>query len=312
MLVTVTPNPSIDLLFKARSLVWDDANRVAPPRSRPGGQGINVVRAARELGLEALAVTPLGGMTGDQLRSMLEAEGTPLRAVEVRAETRIFVGVRETGTRRNLLLNPRGQDLTGAEVDALADATLLAMDGASWLACCGSLPPGLPDDFYARLGAAARKRAVRFVPDCDGMALSLAARYGCDLLVPNSHEAERLLRRPVDSFETAAGAARSLLGFGPDWAAITMGARGAVCATDSGVWRATPPATDLEGSAVGAGDAFLAAAIQGLENGADAPDILLRAVAAGTAALVATGTDLIRREDVDRLTPEVRVVRMDA
>lgn len=308
MLVTVTPNPSIDLLFEAEELVWDDANRVAPGRSRPGGQGINVVRAARALGLEARAVAPLGGMVGEQLRAMLDAEGTPVTAVEVRAETRLFVGVRETGTGRNLLLNPRGRELTGAEADALAEATLAALTGARWLACCGSLPPGLPEDYYARLGRAAQKRGVRFVPDCDGMGLRLAARYGCDLLVPNSHEAERLLRRPVNSFAAAKGAARSLLEFGPTWAAITMGARGAVCATANGVWRAMPPAIAAEGSAVGAGDAFLAAAILSLEDGADAPDVLRHAVAAGTAALLGTGTDLIRREDVDRLLQDVEAV----
>lgn len=306
MLLSVTPNPSLDLLFEAGELVWDDANRMDPPRFRSGGQGVNTVRAARELGMEALALLPLGGAIGEQLRSMLEAEGTPFRAVEVRAETRLFVGVRETHTGRSLLLNPRGRSLSRAEVDAMADAALAALDeGPSWLACCGSMLPGMPDDFYARLGAEARLRGVRFVPDCDGVPLSIAAGAGCDLLVPNAHEATRLLGRPV-TWSSAGAAARALLDFGPSWAAVTLGAEGAVCAMARGAWHARPPPIE-GGSAVGAGDVFLAAAIHALDEGADPPEALRRAVAAGSATLLSEGVDLVRKADVDRLEGDVEI-----
>ncbi|NIQ56828.1 MAG: 1-phosphofructokinase, partial [Gemmatimonadetes bacterium] len=226
--VTVTPNPSLDLLFEVDELVWNDANRVAPARARPGGQGVNAVRAIRELGGRGLAVLPLGGIVGDQIRRMLEEERTPIRTVDVRAETRVFVGVREHSTGRDLLLNPRGRRLSAAEVDTLAEAALSALGvEARWLACCGSLPAGLPDDFYARLGAEARQLGVKFVPDCDGMPLRLAAAAGCDLLVPNIHEAGRLLNRPV-ARAGAGAAARALLDFGPTHTCITLGADGAV------------------------------------------------------------------------------------
>ena len=310
MLVTVTPNPSLDLLFQAEALVWDDANRLDPPRIRPGGQGVNVSRAARALGMETVAVVPLGGIIGSQIRAMLEAERTPVRVVDVRSGTRIFVGVREEGTERNLLLNPRGRELSVGEQDALAEAVLDCLTGARWLACCGSLPSRLPDDFYARLGAEARRTRRRFVPDCDGAALQLAAASGCDLLVPNAHEAGRLLKRPVPSVESAGAAARDLLDFGPAWASVTLGSQGAVCATADGVWHAEAPLV-VEGSAVGAGDAFLAAVIGALDEGAEAPHVLRRGVAAGTAALLGEGLELIRAEDVDRLADAVSVRPLD-
>lgn len=316
MIVTLTPNPSLDLLFTADRLVWDDANRIPMPRRRPGGQGINLVRAVRTLAPEAAtrAVAPLGGPVGRELREMLEAEGTPLTAVPIAGESRVFVGVRESDTGRSMLLNPRGPEITDDEARALLRATgdalapttpgddPVAGDGPAWLVACGSLLPGLPGDFYARAGRLARRHGARFVPDCDGRALAEAVGEA-DLLVPNALEAGRLVGREVSSPEYAIEAARALRGRGPDRVVVTLGADGAVAADGDGAWRARPmppdPAAALlaRSSAVGAGDAFLAALLLALDGGAATPDALADAVAAGTAVLLSEGAELVRRED---------------
>ena len=310
MIVTLTPNPSLDLLYSAERLVWDDANRIPMPRRRPGGQGINVVRAVRTLapGAAARAVAPLGGPVGRELREMLEAEGTPLTAVPIAGETRVFVGVRESETGRSLLLNPRGPDAGEAEARALLEATDRAVaeaESGPWLAACGSLLPGLPADFYARVGRRARERGAGFVPDCDGDALAAAAPEA-DLLVPNDREASRLLDRPVDGAASAMAAARALLDrFEPvGRAVVTLGAEGAVAADRDGAWHARTVHPSREAaarlasaSAVGAGDAFLAALLLALDGGATTPEALADAVAAGTAVLLSEGAALLRRED---------------
>lgn len=337
MILTLTPNPSLDLLFTAERLVWDDANRIPMPRRRPGGQGINLVRAARVLAPDAvaLALAPLGGPVGRELRDMLGAEGTPLRPVEIGGETRVFVGVRESQTGRALLLNPRGPQPEEGDLElviaALEETLEAAADspGAStgprptrWLACCGSLPPGLPTDFYARAGRLARRHGFRFVADCDGAALAEAAAV-CHLLVPNAHEATRLSGEPVTDAASACRAGRKLLRHDVELVAITLGAEGAVAVSAEGSWWCAPRipgelAADLAGgSAVGAGDAFLAALLlsldrhesEGAEGAHEAdkavPAALARAVAAGTATLLSRGTDLVRREDVDRVARHV-------
>lgn len=348
MILTLTPNPSLDLLFTADRLVWDDANRVPMPRRRPGGQGINVVRAIRALepGAAARAIAPLGGAVGRELEAMLTVEGTPLTAVASPGETRVFVGVRERGGARTLLLNPRGPDvgrdveerLMAAVMDALDHGRIAARDGpddgpgegpgdgpgegpgeggSRWLACCGSLLPGLGVDFYARAGAAARERGWSFVPDCDGEPLRVAVEAGADLLVPNIHEAERLLGRAIGDVPEAGDAARELLGMGPRMAVVTMGADGAVAATADGCWHACTIRTpalraELEaGSAVGAGDAFLAALLLSQVRGdAAAAESLGQAVAAGAGTLLSRGDQLVRRSDVARAAPHVTVARL--
>jgi fructose-1-phosphate kinase PfkB-like protein len=330
LILTLTPNPSLDLLFTADTLVWDDANRIAMPRQRPGGQGVNLIRALRVLDprSRALAVIPLGGKVGREMRSLLEAEGSPVSVVPIAGETRLFVGVRERDSGRSLLLNPRGSELRSEEADALLHTLDLATRSASstpagpraagassthaelhgWVLCCGSTPPGLEADFYARAGALARERRFRFVADCDGDALTAAVPY-CDLLVPNAHEATRLTGIEVTDPPSALRAATRLREIGTPTVAVTLGEAGAVGVADGGAWWSRPvlpadaAAEVAGGSAVGAGDAFLAAMVLEADRGAGLDRALERAVAAGTAVLLGRGADLIRRRDVDRILP---------
>lgn len=329
MIITVTPNPSLDLLFRAERLVWDDANRIPLPRRRAGGQGINVVRAVRTLapGTPATAVALLGGGVGRELSEMLALEATPLRAVPAPAETRVFVGVRESETGRSLLLNPRGAAAGDPEAAALVAAVESELDAAeeagavAWVAGCGSLPPGMPVDLYARLSRLARGRGHRYVPDTDGEGLRLAAEAGCDLLVPNVHEAERLLGRSIRSVPDAAAAARDLLRLGPRMAVVTLGGDGAVGAWNGEAWLAAPELDGplrqevADGSAVGAGDALLAALLlrlggipeAGVGRTAAHCDGLADGVAAGTAALLSEGGDLVSRTDAERVRRRVHL-----
>lgn len=339
VIVTLTPNPSLDLLFSAGQLAWGDANRIPMPRRRAGGQGINVVRAARALrpGAEAHAIAPLGGPVGDELRSLLEAEGAPLTVVPIAGETRVFVGVRESETGRSLLLNPRGPEIAQEEAEGLLAAVHRILSGppaqapgspdpgvggvdpqpgraagGAWMVGCGSLPPGLAVDFYARVGRAAHSRGARFVPDCDGEALA-AAVEAADLLVPNEQEAGRLVGRTVDGPGAAARAGNALLRRGPERVVITLGEHGAVAVDGTGAWWARP-VPPMEGerriagaSAVGAGDALLAALLQSLDDGLTIDAALVRAVAAGTAVLLSRGSDLVRLEDVEEVQTWIRV-----
>lgn len=319
MLITLTPNPSLDLLFTADRLVWDDANRLESPRRRAGGQGINVARAGRALGAPVLAVAPLGGAVGRELSEMLAAEGTPLRAVPIEGETRVFVGVAERMERRSLLLNPRGPLLSTTEADALAEAALEAVaeavgeGGGAWLACCGSLPPGLDDGFYAGVLERARSLGARCVPDCDGAALRAAAPRA-DMLVPNRHEAERLLELSAGSIDGPAAAADAASAmadeFGADVVAVTMGAEGAVLVTGGERWHCAPPAGRAEGSAVGAGDAFLAALLGALSGGRGPAESLAAGVGAGSAVLRSTGAAILDAGVAVELAGAVRPRRL--
>lgn len=307
MILTVTPNPSIDLLFTAERLVWDDANRVDSPRRRPGGQGINLACAVRALGGQSRALALLGGATGAELQALLETDGQALDAVPIDGETRVFIGVREGATRRSLLLNSRGPTVSAAEVERLLRAIerVTAQHRPRWLVCSGSLPPGMPDDLYASVTSIARGHRARFVVDCDGPALRRAASTGCDVLSPNAPEAERLLDLApgaiADERSAAAAAVELRARFGARVAFVTLGVAGAVGADQGGAWHVAAPEPDRGASAVGAGDAFLAAALLALDGGAGAERAVRAGVAAGSAVLRSVGGALLTRADYAEL-----------
>lgn len=312
MILTITPNPSIDYLFEADTLCWDDANRVEMPRCRAGGQGINLTRAARLLGGESVALAFFGGRGGHQLKEMLQAEGTPLIEVPMAAETRVFFGVREHSTGRSLLVNPRGPVLGPADEQRLLDSAVRACKELKpkWVVCSGSVPRGLSNDLYARIGAIAHARGARFVADCDGDQLSQAVARGCDLLAPNQHEAERLTSARIPSVQAAVTAAHALRGAAEE-VFVKLAAAGAVATSSAGCWWAQGPQL-RSGSAVGAGDAFLAAALVTKENGASLAETLRAAVAAGTAVLRGRGNDLLTRSDYQDMLRQVEVEPISA
>jgi 1-phosphofructokinase family hexose kinase len=301
LVLTITPNPSIDLLFEAEQLVWEDANRMAMPRRRAGGQGINVLRALAALGGDGVAIALLGGRVGAELEELLRLEGHRLVRICAEGDTRVFVATRERATGRSLLLNSRGPLSTARSGDALVEAADAAIRELAprWVACCGSVPPGVPTDTYARIGRLARSAGAHLVVDCDGELLTRALAAGCHLLVPNRHEAERLTGLPVRTVAEAAAVAAQLRAGGVDVVCITLGEEGAVAAGEAGCWHAaTPP--ELQGSAVGAGDAFLAAVLSALDHGDPLPEVVRQGAAAGAAALRSEGEDLITREELGR------------
>jgi len=306
-IITVTPNPSIDLLFEAEALVWDDANRVAMPRRRAGGQGINVTRAVRELVGDSIAVTLLGGNTGEELRSLLAAEGIDVRVASAPGTTRTFVAVRERSSGRAMLINPVGPACGPEEEKALLAALDQCVHTGDWVVSSGSVPPGFDLTFHAHVRDRALAAGARAVVDTDGPALRRAAP-GCTLLAPNLPEAARLLDRPIHGVHDAASAARALLEFGAETAVITMAGDGAVLATrlHPAVLHASAPAAPTAASAVGAGDAFLAALLLSIDSCTPA-DALRQSVAAGTAVLHSSGDALVRKEDVDRLAAGIDV-----
>ena len=307
MILTVTPNPSIDYLFEAETLCWDDANRVEMPRKRAGGQGINLTRAARELGGESVAIGLFGGVSGAELKGMLQSEDTPVIDVAIEGDTRVFFGVRETSSGRSMLVNPRGPVLTAEISEQLLDVVRRALVELqpAWVVCTGSIPRGLGTDLYARTAKIAKENGIKFVADCDGEALTKAANAGCDLLAPNHHEAERLTYTSITNESGAVTAATSLLSLAPA-VLLKLSGKGALLATREGKWIAQGPQLKT-GSAVGAGDAFLAAFLVAQEKGALPEEALRSAVAAGTAVLMSRGSDLLTRADYEETLRAVTV-----
>ncbi|HUL98129.1 MAG TPA: 1-phosphofructokinase [Mycobacterium sp.] len=303
MIVTVTPNPSIDRTIALDSpLTRGAVHRVASVSTEPGGKGVNVARALILAGLDAVAVLPAAA--GDPLLAALDASGLAYRAITVSAAAvRTNIAVTESdGTTTKL--NERGTALDPATAEALTQAVVESAAHASWVVLSGSLPPGLPSRWYADVVALVAPLDCRVAVDTSDEPLAALAasleRAAPDLIKPNSEELASITGRSAEALEIAAAqgdlepvvaAARKVIDRGARGVLATLGAAGAVLVDQTGSWFATSPPIAVR-STVGAGDSSLAGYLCADVAGADAPEKLRMAVAYGSAAASLPGSAL--------------------
>jgi len=304
-IVTLTLNPAIDVATSVPTVTPEHKLRCGAVRRDPGGGGINVARVVRELGGESIAVYTRGGATGLLLEELLEEKGLLRRSIPVEGGTRESFTVAEGTSAREYRFILPGPVLSEKEWQRCLDAVADVSVGAAFVVASGSLPQGVPDDFYARVARLARRLGVRAVVDTSGPPLAAALEEGVYLAKPNRRELRELTGLAAEDLATQAAAARELVARGrAEVLAVSMGADGALLTTRDGQLRATTPPVETH-SSVGAGDSFLAGLTLALARGRPHDEALRWGIASGTAALLSQGTDLCRRVDVERLFTQV-------
>ena len=302
-IVTITPNPAVDLSTSVELIVPVAKLRGTSQRRDPGGGGINVARVIKRLGGDVSALYPIGGVTGDLLRKLLDSEGVASRTFAIAEETREDFFVSEISTHNRFILP--GPQLSESEWRELLRLFSAIEPFPRIVVASGSLPGGVPDDFYARVAKIANQRGGRMVLDTSGPALTAAVAEGVDIIKPNLREMRELTGREPSGAAEWEAAAKSLVHSGKvAVVALTMGHLGAVLVTKNQVLRSQPLAV-IPVSAVGAGDSFLGALIWQLASGADLEACFRQAVAAGAAALLNPGTGLCLPADIKRLAEQV-------
>lgn len=293
MIVTLTPNPSLDRTIEVEQFVRGGVIRALGGRVDPGGKGVNVARALAAHGVRATAVLPSGGAEGLQLTELLGPLGVTVSMVPIAGAVRANVTVVEPdGTTTKL--NEPGPRLSPAEVEALVAATLGLATRGGWVVGCGSLPLGVGEDFYARLVAPARERGARVAVDSSRQALRLAIAAGPDLIKPNREELAEASGIPIITLGDAVIAAEKLRALGPAAVLASLGADGAVLVDAAGAIHGEAR-VDQPRSTVGAGDAMLAGYLSCSGGGREA---LASALAWGAAAAALPGSRMPAPRDV--------------
>ncbi|MGW1165501.1 1-phosphofructokinase family hexose kinase [Streptomyces sp. NPDC002550] len=280
MILTVTLNTALDLTYRVRSLRPHASHRVSEVIERPGGKGVNVARVLAALGHEVTVTGFAGGGTGRGIRERLaDVPGLTDALVPVAGATRRTIAVVDELSGDTTQLNEPGPLIAPAEWGAFLDRYEELLAGASAVALCGSLPPGVPVGAYANLVRAARAAGVPVLLDTSGEPLRRAVAARPDLIKPNADELAELtgshepLRATQDARRRGAHAV-----------VASLGPEGLLAVTPEGRWRAAPPARVL-GNPTGAGDSAVAGLLSGLVEGLTWPDRLTRAVALSAATV---------------------------
>lgn len=309
-IVTFTINPSIDTSTAVDRIAPIHKLRCAPPHRDPGGGGVNIARVAVRFGADVKALCAAGGVMGELLRRLIDREGIPNLVIQLSGETRESFTVFETATGHEYRFVLPGPELREEEWRRCLGALAGLDDEPSFVVASGSLSPGAPSDFYAHFARSAKQRGAKVVLDTSGPPLAAALEEGVYLIKPNLRELTELAGESLGDERAWVDACRRLTQAGhAEIVALTLGDQGALLLARDGAWRAPAlPITPV--STVGAGDSFLGAMVWALAAGFKIEDAFRYGVAAGSAALLSPGTGLCRRDDVERLLPDVVLRRL--
>ena len=304
-IVTLTMNPAIDLSTSVDRVVPVRKLRCEGLRRDPGGGGINVARVVRRMGTEVTAVYTAGGAIGRLLQTLVEREGIEGVVLQISTETREDFTVQEGATGHQFRFVLAGPRISEREWQAALDALASLDPFPRYLVASGSLPLGVPDDFYRRVARLANDRHSKLVLDTSGPPLKEALAEGVFLFKPNLNELSALLGTSSNVEKDSEKICRRIIDEGQaEVVALTLGDQGALLATAERIWRAAALPVEPV-SAVGAGDSFLGAMVWSLAAGHALDKAFRYGMAAGTAALLSPGTELCHQDDVDRLYGDV-------
>lgn len=299
-IVTFTMNPALDIATSTDRVVPTHKLRCAAPRYDPGGGGINVARAVHTLDGDAVAIFPAGGAAGEMIRHLLDEEGVSYDAVAIAGFTRESLAVEERASGNQFRFILPGPEISERDQQRCLDQLALRAAGASYVVASGSLPLGVPDDFYARVATLAKSLGKRLILDTSGPALKQAGG-GIYMLKPSLRELQDLVGRQIRTETDQEQAAREVIKQGRgEIVVLSLGAEGALLATADGCERFAAIPVEAK-SSIGAGDSMLAGIVLSLSRGLALREAIRFGMAAGAAALFGAGTQLCRRAEVERL-----------
>lgn len=267
MILTVTLNPSMDIVYQLGTLQVDGVNRVQEVTKTVGGKGLNVTRVLQQLGDPVLATGFLGGGLGQVLAQGLDRQGIGHSFQEIAGETRNCVSILHQGQQTEVLES--GPVISEAEAQAFKAHFKELLVEVQWVVFSGSLPQGLAVDFYVSLLELCQEAQVGVILDTSGPALAAVVESGVwpTLLKPNLEELSQLVGLAVslDLSDLKALLAHERFD-GIDWIVVSLGAAGAFAKHRDSYYRVKLPDIAVM-NPVGSGDAMVAGLASGLLQG---------------------------------------------
>jgi 6-phosphofructokinase 2 len=299
-IVTLTMNPALDITTSVDRVRPTEKLRCQGARHDPGGGGINVARIANVLGAAASAVFPAGGPIGDVIADLLVAERVAFHRVSIKGRTRESFTVNEESSGKQYRFVLPGPRLTFSERAQCVYELRAAAGPAQFVVASGSLPPGVPADFYQQIADVCRDVGTRLILDTSGIGLQHITS-GVFLLKSSVRELRECVARELATEADQVAAAQELIERGTaKVVVVSLGGRGALLVTSDAAQRISAIRM-RSGSGVGAGDAMVAAITVGLSRGWPLSKSVRFGVAAGAAMLMTPGTAVCSRSDVESL-----------
>lgn len=304
--VTLTMNPALDLSAVADEITPNEKTRCADAKEDPGGGGINVARALHRLGGEVLAVFPCGGVYGQRVKELVEEEEVPCKLIDIAGLTRVNPAIRQKGEGGDQYhFTLPGPELSRDDQRRCLEAVEEALEENDLFVASGSLPQGVADEFYKTAVERAGGAGAKVILDAAGGLLKAAVEASPAWIKPNRNELAELLEIDADDEAIEKRATEFVSEEGEMRILLSLGKEGACCIEPGGRERIEGPSVKVR-SRTGTGDTMVAGLVHALLKGKEPVEACRWAVAAGSAAVMTEGTELLRVEDFEELLDKMK------
>lgn len=304
--LTVALNAAIDVTYLLDGLAIGRIHTVAELHRAAGGKANNVARVLRTLGEPVTATGFAGGHAGAFIASELRRLQIEAQFEEIPGESRTCLAMVDRIGRTLTEVREKGPTIPPGAAAAFLDRFRRLLSGAGAVVLSGSLPPGLPGDYYAQMIAAARAQGVYTLLDSSGAALQSGVQAGPSLVKPNREELAAWAQTELPDLAAVRAAAERLRAAGAEAVAVSLGEEGLLYSGPQGSWIARPPAVRALNT-VGSGDSLVAGFISGLLQGLEVPESLRLGVACGTANAVTAEIAAPSPAEIERFRSQVVV-----
>ena len=299
--ITITPNPALDKSTRVEYINPDQKLRCEQPSYEPGGGGINVSRAIRRLEGDSRAYHLSGGPIGEMFCDLLDKEGVKHTPIPIKGITRVSFTAMEESTNQQYRFTMPGPEVEEKAWQDLLDQALNQTEEAMIIVASGSLPPGVPINFYGLLAGRVKGTEHQLIVDSSGEELKAAADQGVTLLKPNMRELKHLADEEIQNEAQQEDVVQKLLDQNKaQVVVVSLGAAGVLLASSDGFERIRAPTVNIK-SKIGAGDSMVAGIVLGLSQEKSLGEAVRYGVAAGASAVATPGTELCRKGKTDQL-----------
>lgn len=305
MITTICMNPCFDKTVEVQKLNVGQVNRIQDARVDLGGKGINVAVVADRLGLDVQCLGIMGREGSAELSGMMEKEHLHNCFLTIPGHVRTNTKIVDRSSPGVTELNEPGPVVDGGILDEFFAMAKEKTADSEIVVLTGSLPPCSPEGTYRDLMKTLEGK--KCILDTEGKELELAAKGAHPFLIkPNLKEMEATLGIELRTMRTIRDAALLFIRLGVEHAVVSMGEMGAMYVSQDKTLFAPALRVEIK-STVGAGDAMIGGMLLGYEREKDMSRAFRYGIAAGAASVMTAGTQLIIREDFERLLDMVKI-----
>ncbi|MEX0719366.1 MAG: 1-phosphofructokinase family hexose kinase [Balneolaceae bacterium] len=297
-ILTITMNPALDVSSETEEVLTDQKVRCEKPTYDPGGGGINVARVLSRLKIPADAQFIAGGITGDYLRTLLQQEKVNDVPIQIKEATRESVSVLDNKSGKQYRFVFPGPHIKKDIWEKVLKNVEQNISSYNYVVASGSLPPGVPVDFYSRLAKIVLGNGKSYLLDTSGDALSEGIKNGASFIKPNEEEFNELIKQTDSADENEL--IEKLYSLGIENIIHTLGKEGTYLYNREGKKKFNPPEIKVK-SSIGAGDSFVGGLVGGLASEMNVEDAVCYGISAAASTLQSPGTSLCNLNEVQEI-----------